>query len=205
MSALEFFVSQNLFWAYAILFGGMFIEGEIFFLGAALFAWQGHLEWFLVIVVAFIGVILGDIVWYFLGKYLDRIPFFGFLLRIKFSVYHEWLDENFIKRYSRMAFFSKFLYYFNRLTPLIAGWQKFEFKKFLKIHFFAGVLWIAVMSTLSYLLGFVVGPNGLKWLLSRFEFVVIGLIAVFIGGEYLLKRIFTSRIKKELSQQSQQF
>ena len=199
MSSLELFVLNHLFWAYAILFGGMFIEGEVFFLTAAIFAWQGYMSWPILILTAFAGVVLGDIAWYFLGRYLDKIPFFGFLLRVKFSVYHEWLEKNFIKRYYRMAFFSKFLYYLNRLTPLIAGWQKFEFTKFFRIHFLAAALWTAVNAVFGYFFGLIIGTSGLRWILERFELVFLALLIIFVGGEYMLKRLFSRRIKKQLS------
>jgi len=199
MSGLEIFAANHLFWAYFILFGGMFIEGEVIFLTAALLAWQGYLKWLLIIFFTFAGVFLGDIFWYILGRCFDRIPLFHFLFKIRFSVYHEWLDKNFFKRYSWMAFISKFLYYFNRLTPLIAGWQKFRFSSFLKIHFKAALLWTLVMAAVSYLFGLIAGPNNINWLIERFELLIISLIIIFFGGQYWLKRLFSRRIKKELS------
>ncbi len=198
MTGLESFVANNPFWAYAIIFGGMFIEGDLIFLLAAIFAWQGQLNWSIILGVILGGAVLGDILWYSLGKYV-RSTKLGFLLTVRFSTYHEWLDKNFMSRYSRMAFFAKFMYYINRLTPLIAGWQGLAFKKFFKIHFFAGCLWVAVMGILTFTAGYFVGPEGARWLVRKMEWVIIGSLVLFIGGEYLLKKIFSKKIGTHLN------
>lgn len=193
MTFLEIFFSNHPFWAYAILFGGMFIEGEAFFITIAIFALQGHLSWPLVLLVTFVGVILGDITWYGLGKY-SRGTKLGFFLSEKFSSYHNWMEENFINRYERVAIYSKFIYYVNRLTPLIAGWHGLEFKKFVKIHVCAALFWVGVMSLLGSLIAFIVGGAGLRWLLEHIEIVFVGSFVIFLIVEYSLKRIFSKKI-----------
>ncbi|MDP2696143.1 MAG: VTT domain-containing protein [bacterium] len=193
MSTLELFVINNPHWTYIILFGGMFIEGEAFFLTGALLALQGHLSWPWFIAVIFVGVILGDIVWYSLGRW-SRNTKLGFLFSEKFSRLHSWLEESFMSRYQRLAFYSKFLYYINRLTPLIAGWHNMEFKKFAKIHLAAAVFWIGIMSIVSAALGLSVGGDGLRWLVGHLEYVVVGSAIAFVAIEYSLKKIFTKKI-----------
>ncbi|MDP3901350.1 MAG: hypothetical protein Q8Q37_00020 [bacterium] len=193
MSGLEIFVIHNQFWAYAILFGGMFIEGEVFFLTGAILTLQGHLSWPWFLLTIFIGVILGDIAWYYLGRW-TRATKLGFLLSDKFSRLHSWLSENFMSRYPRLACYSKFLYYVNRLTPLIAGWHGLEIKKFIRIHLAAAVLWIGAMSLLSALLGLIAGDPGLRWLIKHMGYVVIASFVIFFTIEYTLKKIFTKKI-----------
>jgi len=201
MSGLEQFVLDNLFWAYFILFLGMFIEGEVFFLTAAIFAWQGHLDWGLLILSAFAGVFLGDIFWYWVGRGLEKSAILNFFFKIRFSHYQEWLEENFLKRYYRMAIYSKFIHYVNRLTPVIAGWHKFEFKKFVRIHLLAGAIWVGVNTIFGYGFGLAVGADGLRWLLGRFGYVIIGLVVVFVGGEYILRKLFSQKIEKSLAKE----
>lgn len=201
MSGLEEFVLNNLFRAYLILFLGMFIEGEVFFLTAAIFAWQGYLNWSLLVLAAFAGVVLGDVFWYLLGYGLERSSLLRLFFKIRLSYYQEWLEENFLKRYYRMAIYSKFLYYINRLTPLIAGWHKFEFKKFIKIHLLSAVIWVGINAIFGYSFGYVVGADGLRWLLERFGYLVAGLLIVFAGGEYLLKKLFSKKIKKAIGRE----
>lgn len=198
VSTLELFVLNHLFWAYVIVFFGMFIEGEVIFLTAAILAWQGYLHWDLLALVTFVGVVLGDIFWYLIGYGLERSTLLNFLFKIRLSHYQQWLEENFLKRYYRMAIYSKFLYYINRLTPIIAGWHKFNFGRFIKIHFLAAVIWVGVNLIFGYSFGYVVGESGLRWLLERFGYLLIGLLIFVAGGEYFLKKLFSQKIKKAL-------
>jgi len=194
MSLLENFVINHIFWAYAILFGGMFIEGEVFILTAMIFARQGLMEVWLIALLSFIGVILGDLTWYALGRW-SKESFIGKWLQQKFSTYHKWMDENFMPRYQRMVFLSKFLYYVNRLTPLIAGWHKLDVRKFFKIHLLAGIFWVVIMMIVGHFLGLVIDVLGVKAVIKNMEFIFIGLAVIFIGGEILLKKIFIKKIK----------
>ncbi|MEK7192406.1 MAG: VTT domain-containing protein [Patescibacteria group bacterium] len=194
MTLLEDFVLTNQFLSYLIVFGGMFIEGEIFFITASLFVLQGYLNFWVLAAVVFAGMVLGDIAWYYLGYY-SKDSRLGRWLTAKFPHYEKWLNQNFISRYSRMAFFSKFLYYVNRLTPLIAGWNKMEFKKFFRIHIAAAALWLLIMALVVNLLGFVAVAIGIREVLKRIEWIVIGLIIVVFAGEYLLKFLFSKKIK----------
>jgi len=119
-------------------------------------------------------------------------------MKIKLSRYHEWLDKNFIQRYTRMAFYSKFLHYINRLTPLIAGWHSFPFKRFFKLHFYAAILWIVVMISASLSIIYIGGEGVTRWLVDNLIYTFLGLIALFFVAEFFLKRAFTRRIDKSL-------
>ena len=195
MFGLESLVYNYPLGAYAVLFLGMFIEGEVFFLTAAIFAWHGYLNIGLVVLSTLVGTVSGDILWYFLGRYFGETKI-GAWFWSKFKFYHDWLAQNFVSRYWRMAFYSKFIYYINRLTILFAGWHKLELKKFLKIQILAILNWIVIMFIVSYFLGLAVGAFDAKWILKRMEFVFIILIIIFVGGETLLKRWFSKKITK---------
>lgn len=198
MTGLEIFVVANPLLTYAFLFGGMFIEGELFFLMAAIFAWQGLLDWGWLILAIFSGVIIGDIAWYFLGRYARQTRL-GFTLSKRFQTYDQWLDKNFMPRYFKMAFLSKFIAYVNRLTPIIAGWHGMALDRFAKIHFAAACLWVATVGIVTYIAGYFVGPEGIRWLIKRIEWVALGGVLFFIGGEYFLRKIFYKKIRRSIS------
>lgn len=191
---LEQFVSSYPVFAYLVLFAGMFIEGEIFFITGALFAIEGRLEWLPLLLVTFIGVFLGDLAWYALGRYTLNTRF-GCWLDRRTKQYHEWLHVRLGAPYARLAFFSKFLYYVNRIVPFIAGWHSMDFKRFARIHFFAGLFWIVMMGLLAFLFQNIVMALGVRTVLRRLEYIIIGSVVLFVGGEYILKRIFDKRIK----------
>lgn len=195
MSFLSDFILAYPHLAYLVLFAGMFIEGELFFLTAAIFALGGFLNWWLVLAVTFVGVIMGDLAWYYLGKY-SKDSRIGKWASRKFHVYQEWLEENFITRYARLAIISKFLYYVNRLTPLMAGWHKMEVRKFLRVHVTAAIIWVGFMGIVGRVFGFLIEAIGVKVVLHRLYIVFLVLAVVIIGGEYFLRGLFDKRIRK---------
>ncbi len=197
MDFLQYFVTTSPALAYLVLFLGMFIEGEVFFITGAVFAIEGFLNWWILLGVTFVGVILGDIAWYFLGRYSKETRL-GDWVQKKFSGYQDWLEENFETRYARLAFISKFLYYVNRITPLLAGWQRMEFKKFLRVHLIAGVGWLFTMFILGKFFGLIISAIGINVVLSRLYWVFLILAAIVIGGEYLLRKMFVKKIQSRI-------
>lgn len=195
MTALEIFISNHQNLSYLIIFVGMFIEADLFFLTAAIFADQKYLEWPVLMAVSYVGIVLGDIAFYYLGKYSENTRL-GNWLNKRFRKYHQWLDQNFIPRYFKLVFFTKFLYYINRLMPFLAGWHKMEFRKFLKIHFYADLSWLIIMSSIGFGLSALVALVGTKWVLERMWLFFLVLGAVFISGNYFLKRFFSKKIER---------
>src|SRR3989344_2318491 len=202
MDFLQSFVTTSPALAYLVLFLGMFIEGEVFFLTAAIFALEGFLRWDIVLAVTFVGVILGDIVWYFLGRY-SKDTRLGTWVHKKFSGYQDWLEENFETRYARLAFISKFLYYVNRLTPLLAGWQKMDFRRFVRVHIMAAAAWLVVMFTLGKVFGLVIDAIGVKVVLHRLYWVFLVLAVIVLGGEHFLRKMFVKKLKRGEAKKAQ--
>lgn len=195
MDFLQSVVLNSPHFAYLVLFGGMFIEGETFFLIAAIFALEGYMNWWLVLAVSFSGVVIGDVAWYYLGC-LTKNTKWGIWLAGKYKNYQGWVLEDFTTRYFYLAFVSKFLYYVNRLTPLLAGWERLSFWKFLKIHFVAALGWVGTMFIIGKSFGFVIDAIGVKVVVHRLYWV-FGVIALtVVVGEYLLRNLFMKKIKK---------
>ena len=190
----DFVVNSPLF-AYLVLFGGMFIEGETFFLAAAIFALEGYMSWWWVLAVSFAGVIIGDVAWYYLGR-LTKDTKWGMRLAEKYKNYQGWVSENFTNRYFRLAFVSKFLYYVNRLTPLLAGWEKLDFKRFFKIHLIAGFGWLLTMFVAGKFFGLIINAIGVKVVVGRLYWVFAIIAVLVVVGEYCLRRFFIKKIKK---------
>lgn len=198
MDFLQSLVTTSPHIAYLILFAGMFIEGETFFLTASVFALEGFLSWYWILPVSFAGVILGDITWYYLGR-LSKDTRWGIWLSNKYKNYNQWIRESFTNHYLRLAFISKFIYYVNRLTPLLAGWEKMEFKKFFKVHLIAGAGWLAVMFVLGKFFGLIIEVIGVKVILHRLYWIFAILAIAVIGGEYILKTVFVKKISRAIN------
>lgn len=194
LDMLEQFIFNHQFLTYLIVFGGMFIEGELFFLIASIFAWGGYLNFWWLLAATFVGLVLGDLAWYYLGRY-SKDTKLGIWINKRISQHTEWFRHNLASHYWSLALCSKFLYYVNRLVPLLAGWIRMEPKRFFKIHVNVSLVWLLTMIVVSYFLQFVVEAIGLPTVLKRFEWFVLSMTIIFIGGEYLLKILFLKKIK----------
>ena len=162
---------------------------------ASIFAIEGYLNFWLVAGVAFAGVILGDMTWYCLGRYSKETKI-GNWVNKKFEKHQGWLVDNIQNHYARFVFLSKFLYYVNRITPLLAGWQKMDFKKFFKTHLIAGSAWVVTMAIVGKFFGLIIIAIGTKKVFRGIHWFFIGLAALVIGGDFLLKRLFVKKVIK---------
>lgn len=195
MTGFEVFVVHHPFLAYLALFLGLLIEGDGIFIMGAILVYEGLLSWNLFFLAIGGGVMIGDIIWYFIGRYIRKTKL-GFLFRIQFSRYHEWLDRNFMSRYKILVFYSKFLYYVNRITPLLAGWHRMPFKIFLKWHFFAALVWIFGMTLISSTLLAIGGQPLTTWVLHHPLQTFIAFVLFFLIINLVPKKILSNRITK---------
>jgi membrane protein DedA with SNARE-associated domain len=196
---IEFFIQANPILTYVIIFVAMLIEGEGAILFASIFAWQGLISWPILALVIIIGTISGDIAWYLGGRYLQNTRFGKWLDR-RYEKTGAWVYENIVCRYQSYAIISKFMYFTTRPTIFLAGWHKFEFKKFLKVTTYATVIWAGILLAIGYFFGYTAHLIGFKWILHRLEFFAVALfLGVFII-EFLMKKFVFAKKGKCLLQ-----
>lgn len=187
-------VAANPLFAYLAIFIGCLIEADLAFLAGAILATEGHLSWSILIFVGFTSVHVSDVLWYFLGRRSVETPF-GRRLVARFDRYHRWLQGNFIGRYGRVALFTRYIYYVSRITPFLAGWHRLEFRRFLRIHFAANVIWVVLMGFLGYGIGTAVLAIGSRMAIRRIGYGLASISAVILVGAYFLERIFVKRLR----------
>lgn len=180
---------------YLILFIGIFLEGEVVFLSAAILAGQQYLSWGAVILVSLAGLLLSDYAFYYLGRF-SKATMIGRWLRNRFASYNNWIDRNFDGRYWQVSFFSKFIYVVNKAVPFLAGWHAIPMKRFSKIQFVSGIIWVGIMAAVGHFLGLVIDIVGVKFVLRRIEIAFLVFIVVFLIVENVLKRIFAKRLSE---------
>lgn len=192
MSGLEYFIDANPILTYVIIFLGMLIEGEGIILLSSIFAWQGLINWGMLGIVAITGTITGDLLWYSGGKYL-RNTRFGLWLDKRYEKTGVWVNENVVGRYESYAIISKFMYFTTRPTIFLAGWHKFNFRKFLKITTIATVIWAFILLGVGYFFGYTVHLIGYKQILHQIEIFAVGLFVAVFVVEYLVKKHFLKK------------
>ncbi len=175
--------------AYILIFIGMLLEGEIVFLVAIYYAYQGKIPLLNTICVATSGMFVGDILWYGFGSYLDRIPF----MKKYVDKVIVMLDRQIRKRPVVSIISSKFTYGFHRLTLLRARVVGVPLKKFMKIDAIGVISWIFVIGNLVYLLS-----ASLPILKRYFRFAEFGMALIAIV--YFIIVYMISRYSKKVLQ-----
>jgi len=154
--------------AYAILFMGsmfetiigfsFFIYGEIFFLSGSIMAGMGILNIWLVIMVLYLGGILGDNISYFLGRKYG-FAFYSTLKNIRF--FKRFINKKnftkgirFFRKYGALSvFFGRLLGPISWITPFVVGAYKLEYKKFLPYEIMGVLIGIGQFIIVGYFFG----------------------------------------------------
>ena len=173
--------------AYILIFIGMILEGEIVFLVAIYYVYQGKIAPLNTICAAMAGMFIGDILWYSFGFYFGRIPF------IKKYIYRitTILDAQISRRPAVSIIFSKFTYGFHRLTLLRAKVVGVPLRKFMKIDAIGVIAWTFVIGNLVYILS-----ASLPIFKKYFRFAELGLALIAII--YLVIVYLLSRYSKKV-------
>lgn len=132
---------------YAVIFAGLFIEGDIVLFIAAFLTHQGVFDLGDMAIIAFSGTFLGDIFWYFLGYYING----------RFEKVSKWIDkitkpfdEHMLSRSFHTILISKFTFSLNRAILFRAGSLGVPLKDFLKADLAAIGLWMVAVGGFGY-------------------------------------------------------
>lgn len=137
-------------YGYLALFAGVIIEGEAMLVAASFAAHQGYLQLPWVIVVAFLGSLVGDEFYFFFGRtkgkhYLQRHP----SLQLKVRKVQKLLE-----RHHRLAIVvSRFLYGLRSIAPFSIGMSGINTKSFLILNAFSALAWAVLFGGFGFLFG----------------------------------------------------
>lgn len=175
---------------YFLIFFALFIEGEAIIFIAFYLTHNNFLEIPAVLLVIIAGVIIGDSLWYLIGKNYERLP--GFIRKI-LSFISKPLDHYLNNHPRRTLFLLKFCYGFNHPTLLRAGHIGTPYRKFLKADVLASLLWILVIGTFAYLsYGYFLS---LKHYLRYIEYGLLASLFGFIIVSNILVRLVSKKLK----------
>ena len=161
---------------------GTFVPGTIilFFFGFA--ASQGHTNLVGIIVATSIGVIVGDYITYFLGRFGSQyIKEHKGILRMS----HIEIGKKFFLKYGGISvIFGRFISPIRQIIPLIAGMVHMTYKRFTYLNIVGGIIWSSLYVWLGYYLGS-------RWvffekIMSRAEVVIA--LAVLVGAFIYIRK-----------------
>ena len=160
---------------FAILIG-TFFEGETILILGGLAAHLGYLYLPGVILVAFIGTLSGDQLFFYLGRRHSRA------ILARHPAWQGRLDrvQRLVEHYQTMLIIGfRFLYGLRTITPFALGMSRVPAGYFFFLNALSALLWGVVVGTAGYLFG-----NVLKIIMGdikRYEIETFGAIAI-IGG-----------------------
>ncbi len=159
-------------YGYWVILVGTLLEGETILILGGFAAYQGYLALPGVILVAFMGGLCGDQLFFFLGrKYGGRI----------LARFHSWqsrIDKvhKLLERFQTwLILIYRFMYGFRMVAPFVMGTSSIAARRFILLDIVAALSWAALIGTGGYLFG-----SGLQVLmgdLKKHEIKILMVIA----------------------------
>lgn len=132
---------------YIFAFFGMIFEGDGSLFTLAFLTAEGFFDASDMLIVVFLSVIFGDMLWYWVGrKYITSFS------RIAKWVDHfaKPFDRHLAERPIRTLLLTKFAYGAHHAVIIRAGMSQMNFKKFIKSDLLSVIVWIVVIGGLGY-------------------------------------------------------
>ena len=184
-------VARN--YGYWTVFGGIALEntgiplpGETIVIVGGFLAGSGELNYWLVLVSAIAGAVLGDNFGYWVGRFSG----WQFLVRIGkiFRIQEQQLEQakdRYSQNAARAVFWGRFVTILRIFAGPLAGITRMPYKQFLLCNFCGAAIWSTTIVTLSYFLGRIVTLEEIVTLVSQFGIAALLIVIVgFVAWEY---------------------
>lgn len=151
---------------------GLLLPGDSLLFTAGFLASQGYLNIFPLILITFLGAILGDSFGYYFGR---RVGYRIFTREnsLLFSKDHIQRAELFYEKYGpRTIILARFMPVIRTLAPILAGVGRMRYATFLLYNIVGGLIWGVGIPVLGYYLGNSI-PNIDRYLLPFIIAVVV--------------------------------
>lgn len=137
-------------YGYIVLFVGTLLEGEAILIMAGYLASQGYLNLYIVMPLAFVGAVIGDQFYFYLGRWQGAR-----LLKLFTAIARKFRKAlKLIEKYGTfVAFISRYTYGFRILLPIILGMSSFPSRKFFYLNVASAAVWAVLFSLAGYLFG----------------------------------------------------
>ncbi len=176
--------------------GGIFGGEETIFI-LSILAVQNNINFLIIIFFSYLGILVSDIIWFFLG----RTKLFNWLIKRKIfsKVYYHFdktLDKVTKGNDFKALLFTKFLYGLRIITIMYLARERMKFKQFLKYSLIIVGIWTIVVCSLGFAAG-----QGVKiaLIISNNLTLTLILFGITIILFNILIRILSEEVKKLLT------
>lgn len=176
---------------YVLLFVGMIVEGEITLLAAIFLTQTGHMQLPYVLLIAFVGMVIGDTLWYWFGHFLDRFLFARKILNGIMPA----LDKQLRRRPALSIFIAKFIYFLHRIVLIRVRPCGISYTQFIKADLIAITAWVAASTALGVL--FAASFSLLKSYIKYAEIGLLFAVLTLAIGEHYLGSYYRKRLVRE--------
>lgn len=163
--------------AYGIIFLGLIFEGELVLISVGILAHLGALNfWFSLLFILF-GAISKTFLGYMLGEFLykkfNHHKVFNYIQKRVYNVFPRFKVKPFLS-----IFISKFVMGVNYLVVIFCGYEKIDYKKFLKAEISSTLIWAPLLLSLGYFFGYTALQVSRE--IWKFSMTVLVLFIIFI-------------------------
>lgn len=137
-------------YGYPAIFIGALFEGETVVILSGLFSHQGLLSIYAVILIAYVGTVIGDGWWFLVSRY--RFP--------RFLYESEWFKRISARPLKAingdpeiLALTMRFLFGFRTLIPLGLGLSTISTARFFMLHSIGAIVWVSLYVSVGYFFG----------------------------------------------------
>jgi len=184
---LNHLVENNQLWAYFFIFLGLIFEGEVTLISAGVLAHLGALDFWTCLVFIFAGGMVKTFVGYKFGSFLHRKYNHN-----KFFIYVEKRVLSVIPRFSQRPFWSIFLSKFimglNYLVIIFSGYEKINFKKYLKAEILSTIIWAPLLLSLGYFFSYTALHISKE--IGRFLLIIVAFTIAFLIIDKLIGLLY---------------
>lgn len=167
--SFEAFIEQ---YGYAAILIGTFFEGETILVIAGFLAHQGYLEPIGVIVAAFAGAMLGDQLYFQIGRWKGR----DFVAsRPRLNRHQEKVKRLLGRHRVSLILGFRFVYGLRTVTPFILGASDVPSGLFFALNSIGAIAWAAIIGLAGYFFG--TALEAILGQVKEYELLVMGLLA----------------------------
>jgi membrane-associated protein len=176
---------------YALLFLGSYFEGSAAMMAGGLLYRLGHVAFLPMYIALFMGDVLSDTMWYFIGYFGARkfLLKYGRFVNITPGILDK-AEGKFHQHHLRILVISKLTMGFGFATAILAtaGMLRISFARFLTINILCGIVWVSFLIGIGYYFGNVVAniPKNIQ-IIGALLVVVLFFTAIRFISTYLAK------------------
>ena len=172
---------------YGIIFLGLIFEGELFLISTGILIHLGALNFYFAFVFLLLGGLTKTFVGYALGEYLfekfNHHKVFRYIQRRVYNILPRFKENPFWS-----IFISKFIMGSNYLVIIFSGYEKINYRKFLKAEISATMIWVPLMLSLGYFFGYTALRISRE--IWKFLLVIVVLFMMFVLFDKLVSWLY---------------